>query len=73
MMQVNRLRRTDALVYCHTCEECGLFAPFGVGVHLRRALNALELKRANEAKEYLGKWYCLTHWRLLPQPPEIEE
>jgi hypothetical protein len=51
----------DALI--HTCEICQENAYFGVDISYRRALNEREKGNLGLAQEFLGKWYCLIHWR----------
>ncbi len=56
--------RGGADAFLHTCEECGEYACFGDNVHYRQALNAIHRNQIELAKELLGTWYCLTHWRI---------
>lgn len=63
--QLIKIPETLATAILHSCEVCGEYAPFGVGVAYRKALNADFKGKNGLAKELLGKWYCLTHWREL--------
>ncbi len=62
-VRLGKIRDTGAQAFLHTCEICGENACFGIGRSYRLALNAVEKGKFDLAKELLGKWYCLTHWR----------
>ena len=64
-VRLGKIKETGADAFLHTCEECKEWGCFGVGVSYRRALNAIANDKIDQAKEFLGKWYCLTHWREL--------
>lgn len=64
-IKVSTIKNTGALALIHYCEDCGAYACFGMGVSLRKALNLSVNGKIEAAKELLGKWYCLTHWRQL--------
>lgn len=64
-VRLGRIEGTGACAFLHTCEECGVDASFGINVSYRAALNAVDKGKFELAKELLGKWYCLTHWRKL--------
>jgi hypothetical protein len=58
---LKKSRESGASVFLHLCEVCGANAPFGFGVSLRLALNALAAGDLATAKRHLGKWYCREH------------
>lgn len=64
-VHIETIKDTEAQAIIHTCENCGAPAFFGIGVSLRKALNAVVKGRLELAKELLGKWYCGNCWRLL--------
>lgn len=64
-VRLGKIPITGAIAFLHSCEECGENAYFGIDVSYRRALNAIENGKIELGKELLGKWYCLTHWRIL--------
>lgn len=55
--------QTGLSVLEHLCEDCGKPAYFGIGVFLNKAFQAFDNDKMELAKELLGKWYCVTHWR----------
>lgn len=59
--RVGKIKNTGAMVFLHSCEDCGKEAYFGINVSLRKALNLLEAGKFQEAKQLLGKWYCREH------------
>ena len=61
---LKKSRLSGASVFLHTCEACGADAPFGYGVSLRLALNALAAGDVATAKRHLGRWYCRGHRHL---------
>lgn len=64
-IRLGKIKGTGADAFLHTCEECEGNAYFGIDVSYRKALNAIADGKISLAKELLGKWYCLKHWRLL--------
>lgn len=64
-IRLGKIPNTGAIAFLHTCENCGEYACFGIGVSYRKALNAIEEGRIELGKELLGKWYCLEHWKVL--------
>ena len=63
-IRLGKIRGTGADAFLHTCEDCNEWGCFGIGVSFNRALIAADKGKMDLAKELLGKWYCLTHWRL---------
>lgn len=51
-------RETGAVIFEHTCDDCGSNAEFGEDAFLRKAFNAIDKKQPEKAKELLGKCYC---------------
>lgn len=64
-VRLGKIPGTGADAFLHTCEVCGENACFGVAKSYKRALDAIEKGQIALAKELLGKWYCLIHWRAL--------
>lgn len=62
---IKTIEDTGAQALIHTCDKCGAPAFFGIGVSLRKALNAAVKGKIELAKELLGQWYCGDCWRLL--------
>jgi len=64
-VRLGKIRGTGVDAFLHTCEDCGAYACFGVGVSFNKALILVDKGKFERAKELLGKWYCLTHLRKL--------
>lgn len=62
-IKIGKIKETQASAFLHTCEICGVIAPFGKDVSFRKALSSIARGNYAAAKELLGKWYCLKHWR----------
>ncbi len=56
--KIGRVRETRAVVFTHTCEECGAVACFGTGVKMKQAFKILTKDTVKKAQEMMGKWYC---------------
>jgi hypothetical protein len=59
--QLKKLRSTGLVFLTHSCEECGTYACFGVGVSIRKAMNTIVA--GGDGQKMLGKWYCGEHYQ----------